>query len=653
MYYDACTEDYYFLETSYTDGMYQSTESETTPDCNMVYQSYDGVDGDVCLEYYSDVCNGHELYDDHSVYTNTYTEGADEETYVYFDSYENCDGTVYDIYSIYTDGEGTFDYYHDDSGSETTYEAYFDGYYTNACDLVEDVCITYYADYYESGVLDNGYAWEYYLDPHGIPSFGWEYNPLGFDEDSEYGVYINYYEFILPDYWKLAREDTVGCYSDVCVSYDGVYEDCTSTFNDYYNEIEEENSYYQVYTDCGEDAYYNEFSYSYVEGEDDSTSSYVYYTSSGPDDFVDYTHLVTDDACYEETYMWEGDSAAYSYTNIYHDYLELVDYTQDDGWYCTGSIYKDCDPEIGTTSVYCVTDGAWSEYYANYVPDGEGDDEFDYYMNYDDGYYHVYCSDELSQDCETQYDDYYDAGTVYYVDGEVYYWEIYAMPGEEEYSGKHVHAALDGSSYSVYTFSEPDGSAFTYYETPQFASTYDYATGAYTEWLQDFYGEAEAENLDWYATAYVSDDSDSIDDFSASMGTENVKLTAVYDELDDLIVTVTTEKDAFYAQWTVGNEDDAVIEYGDDFESGSSYNDFTQTSELWYTYYDIDGNKFEVHNYAGQGDVNGNLYISEIDGQVVEFYYQWDDALHNDQTDVDSIGVEDFTAYSVSVDYTN
>lgn len=301
--------------------------------------------------------------------------------------------------------------------------------------------------------------------------------------------------------------------------------------------------------------------------------------------------------------------------------------------------------------MYCEGNGQWS-YFTSEVPE-EGDDYFSYYMEYDDTYYHVYCTDPLQNECVFQYDDYYDAGTVYYVDGEVYYWEIYAMPGEEEYNGKHVHAALDGSSYSVYSFSEPEGSAFTYYETPEFASTYDYATGEYTEWLQDFYGEAEAENLNWYATAYVSDDSDSIDDFSASMGTENIELTAVYDAFDDLIVTVTTEKDAFYAQWTVGNEEDAIVEYGDEFDSGVSFDDFTQQSETWYTYYDIDGNKFEVHNYVGQNDVMGNLYISEIDGEVIEFYYQFDAELHNDKSDVQAIGVDDFTAYSVSIDYTN
>lgn len=172
----------------------------------------------------------------------------------------------------------------------------------NECDLVSDICITYYADYYESGVLDNGYAWEYYLDPHGIPSFGWIYDPLGFDADSEYGTYLNYYEFSLPDYWQLAREDTVGCYSDICVSYDGITEDCQSEYNDYYQVIEEANSYYQVYTDCGEGAYYSEFKETYADEGDESVSNYVYYTSTGPDFYNTYTHLITDDECYEEFY---------------------------------------------------------------------------------------------------------------------------------------------------------------------------------------------------------------------------------------------------------------------------------------------------------------------------------------------------------------
>jgi len=114
---------------------------------------------------------------------------------------------------------------------------YWDTYYSEACNLISTQCTEYYADYYESGELDNGYAWEYYEDPHGVPCYGWEYDPLGFDEDSEYGVYQNYYQFTLPDYFSIEREDTVGCYYDLCVSTDGgVTETCESTFDDYYFE---------------------------------------------------------------------------------------------------------------------------------------------------------------------------------------------------------------------------------------------------------------------------------------------------------------------------------------------------------------------------------------------------------------------------------
>jgi len=62
------------------------------------YSTYYGQDGEECEEYYSDVCNGIEHYDDHSLYVNTYTEGEVEGTYIYEDSYENCDGSVYDFY---------------------------------------------------------------------------------------------------------------------------------------------------------------------------------------------------------------------------------------------------------------------------------------------------------------------------------------------------------------------------------------------------------------------------------------------------------------------------------------------------------------------------------------------------------------------------
>jgi hypothetical protein len=91
--------------------------------------------------------------------------------------------------------------------TDTSYYELQNGYYFVYCNNLLDVepCEVYYTDYYETGVLDNGYAWEYYLDPYGIPEFGFVYNPIGFEEDSEYGVYQEYYEFNSPDYETLYR----------------------------------------------------------------------------------------------------------------------------------------------------------------------------------------------------------------------------------------------------------------------------------------------------------------------------------------------------------------------------------------------------------------------------------------------------------------
>jgi len=221
------------------------------------------------------------------------------------------------------------------------------------------------------------------------------------------------------------------------------------------------------------------------------------------------------------------------------------------------------------------------------------------------------------------------------------------MPDQETYHGRHVHAALDGSSYSVYRFSEPDGISFTYYETPEFASNYDYATGEYTEWLQDFYGEVESDLLQWYANAYVADDSEDIDDFNAEMGTDHIFMDAYYDSEDNIVVTITSDKNAFYASYVVGDEDNAEITYGDASDSGDNYNDFYQTFELWYTYYDIDGNQFEVHNYFNDNGLNGNEFIQVVDGESIDTYYQWYDNLSEDLYNNDGMG------YSVSNSYDN
>lgn len=213
------------------------------------------------------------------------------------------------------DEDSYYEYYKDSTGQETSLETYVDGYYIDDCDLVADICITYYASYYESGVHDNGYAWEYYLDPHGIPSYGWIYDPLGHDEESMFGTYTNYYVFIMPDYWSLDREDSVGCYSDSCVSYDWYYETCTSTYNDYYNVVEEENYYAVEFIDCGEDAYY----YSYVESfneayetvSDEVLAGTYYEHKEGPEDFTDYAHFESADECYEEEKSWVSDLSSY------------------------------------------------------------------------------------------------------------------------------------------------------------------------------------------------------------------------------------------------------------------------------------------------------------------------------------------------------
>jgi len=386
---------------------------------------------------------------------------------------------------------------------------YWDAYYSEACDLIYDYCVTYYADYYESGELDNGYAWEYYEDPHGVPCFGWEYDPLGFDEDSEYGVYQNYYEFDLPSYFSIAREDTVGCYSDLCVSTDGgLTEECSSTFNDYYFEEILENSYESYYLDCGDEVYADyEHYYSSYDNYNGDYGSYFSY-QSGPENPVDEWYFYYDDGYYEEgSYLEDG---AYIYYDIYHDYYENILYDE-----CSGEYWLDADNEYGYTEMYCEYDDGWTTYDADFLPEEEGDDTAYYYFESHDTWYHVWCYDFAQLDCEDQYDDYYNAGTIYYAEGEVYYWEVYAMPDEETYHGRHVHAALDGSSYSVYRFSEPDGVSFTYYETPEFASTYDYASGDYTEWLQDFYGEIDSELLQFKSNGYVGDDSDDLDDFNA------------------------------------------------------------------------------------------------------------------------------------------
>merc|ERR1719389_1365782 len=628
--YDGCTGEYnlYTLYYDVIEDTYTVTQNDI-PECGDYYSTTWGMDGEECLEYYSNSCTGASFYEDNSI--DVSDSVTDEAGNTYSTAYQaNCDGSVYYIFQNYEDVIGSYTYATSNFDYEETYEFYWDTYYSVYCDIdAGSECVVYYADYYEEGQLDNGYAWEYYEDPHGVPCFGWEYDPIGFDEDSVYGVYMNYYVFdIGSNYYQTYREDTVGCYEDQCTSYDGgVTEDCWSEYNSYYDTEVTENTYFSEYSDCGEGAYYIMEYYSYDNENEDEKYGLTYSVESGPEDYTNTAYTVYDDTYYE--LYCDFTLAAEQCSDIYYDYYELI---LDEN--CEGELWIDADDVYGHMYTYCEYDDVNAYYIANYPISGEG--ELYYYSNTWDTYYHVFCYDAASTVCETQYDDYYDAGTVYYAEGEVYYWEIYAMPDEQTYHGRHVHASLDGSSYSVYRFSEPDGVSFTYYETPEFASTYDYATGEYTEWLQNFYGDA-----------YVDDDSDRIDDFNAEMGTDHIHMDAYYDLADNLVVEITTELDAFYALYTVGDEINAEITYGDAFDSGDNYDSQTQTMEQWYTYYDINGNKFLVHNYNNAYGQLGNSFEMDVDGQTVDVYYTWYSTLTSDNVDNDGMG------YSVANNYDN
>jgi len=49
----------------------------------------------------------------------------------------------------------------------------------------------------------------------------------------------------------------------------------------------------------------------------------------------------------------------------------------------------------------------------------------------------------------------------------------------------------------------------------------------------------------------------------------------------------------------------------------------------------------------------GNLYIQEVNGEVIEFSYSHDENLHGDTVIASAIGVDEFEGYEVSTDYTN
>jgi len=134
------------------------------------------------------------------------------------------------------------------------------------------------------------------------------------------------------------------------------------------------------------------------------------------------------------------------------------------------------------------------------------------------------------------------------------------------------------------------------------------------------------------------------------MGTDHIHMDAYYDAADNIVVTITSDKDAFYAMYTVGDEINAEITYGDSSDSGESFNDFYQTFEFWYTYYDVDGNQFEVHNYYNEdSSLNGNQFIQVVDGQEVDTYYQWYDNLSEDLYNNDGMGYSVYNSYENEV----
>jgi len=405
--------------------------------------------------------------------------------------------------------------------------------------------------------------------------------------------------------------------------YELYYEaDCVS---EYYWLDADQVDYIHLYYTCGDD---------YSAEKDGEYYSEKY----GVDPLVDMTYIYYDDGYYNQV----CDNVAGECTAYYDDYYELVE-----GPPCDGSYYEDADKYYSYTYLKCENDDDWSEYY---VVTGDYT-EYYYYAETWDTWYHTTCYDSSQQACEYQYDDIYDAGTMYYEGGDVYYWEIYSLPDQETYNGKHVHVSADGD-YTIYIFSEPEGQGTTYHETDTFASQYDYATGAYTEWLQDFYGDFESDLFGWDAITYMGDDSDRVDDFTATMEDDNVHLLAYYNEADDLIVSVTTTGGEFYAVYTVGDEANAILQYGDDGDKETwtdEYGAYHETS--WYTTFD--GDYISVTMTVDIYGMISTYYSAIFDGEPYAEYYAWYDNLSEDHWYSETLGIDLYNSYENSYYYEN
>jgi hypothetical protein len=150
----------------------------------------------------------------------------------------------------------------------------------------------------------------------------------------------------------------------------------------------------------------------------------------------------------------------------------------------------------------------------------------------------------------------------------------------------------------------------------------------------------------------MGDDSDRVDDFTATMEDDNVHLLAYYNEADDLIVSVTTTGGEFYAVYTVGDEANAILEYGDDGDKETwtdEYGAYHETS--WYTTFD--GDYISVTMTVDIYGMISTYYSAIFDGEPYAEYYAWYDNLSEDHWYSETLGIDLYNSYENSYYYEN
>lgn len=583
---------------------------------------------------------------------SSFNYGTSEDRYSEIDLYVDADDTtgfqeIVDYWYSAEDVTGVYQefYLAFPIADDYYYMSYADDYYTCYGSITYvngesvSVCIEeYYADTYIVVEEDNGYYSVYYMDPHGLPEFGSEYDPLGYDEDSKYGAYQQYYEFTSPLYCEYYATDAEYYYEEGCTQTDGETSTCFSNYFDY-------SEYY-----ISDDGQYESYVWIDADGVDYDTESYQYgsnYDAGKEGETYSETSL---EPLVNEVYISYTDGYYNSYcdnivgdcTSYYDDiYIDLSDEN------CEGSYYEDADHYYGYTDLDCSYTDMWSTY------DTETGDvgTYNYYSETHDTYYHVTCYDEAKNVCDYQYDDYHDEGTIYYDAGVEYYWEVYAEPDEVTYFGKHVHTD-DNGDYSVYYFSMPDNIGQTYYETNDMASSYNYYYGEYTEFLQDFYGEFAGDLFEWEATVYQADDSEVITEFDSTMDDDNKHLHAYYNELDELIVEVTTDGQEFYALYNVDSPVDAYIIDSSSFITDSGIDEFDGSYYTDSYYVDYNGDLIHSIYWSLNGQMR-TYYQATIDGEDFEETYMWYDNLNEDSYSNAITGEISTNDYSNSYYYEN